>query len=75
MKNYGASGKLNHDSKTVYFVDHSLAYDHLRPSYQASVSLFGTDVEPSTFEEACIYSRWVEALSPKMATQDANDSL
>ena len=65
LQDYVASAQLQ-SNKPLYSIDKYIGYDNLSSSYRAFLTSFGTEVEPTSFEEACKDPRWVEAMQAEI---------
>ncbi|XP_019235724.1 PREDICTED: uncharacterized protein LOC109216049 [Nicotiana attenuata] len=60
------------NTTTPYSMANYVSYDRLSPSYQPYILAFSTVMEPSSYEEAVKYPRWVEAMKSEIAALEAN---
>ncbi|XP_069146882.1 uncharacterized protein [Solanum lycopersicum] len=73
LQDYVASAQLQ-SNKPLYSIDKYIGYDSLSASYRAFLSSFGTEVEPTSFEEACKDPRWVEAMQAEISALESNQT-
>ena len=73
LQDYVASAQLQ-PNKPLYSIDKYIGYDSLSSSYRAFLTSFGTEVEPTSFEEACKDPRWVEAMQAEISALESNQT-
>lgn len=57
-----------------YHAAHYMSYDQLSPAYQASIVVYSTIVEPSSFSKASVDPKWVKAMQAEISALEENNT-